>query len=79
MSHVYMSCRPKDNRLHGIAKQEWRSSDYYRTGDVQSTLFLLKCLSQFSVDTIRKQWIWNFCLGDESAAVRPANVSELIA
>ena len=33
-------------------------------------------MSQFSADTVRKQWIRN---GDESAAVRPEKVSGLIA
>ena len=63
-------------RLHGIANSGGTLTITERTMSNQP--YFCCRSSEFSADTVRKQWMRNLCQVDEFAAVRPAKVSKLI-
>lgn len=56
--HQYLS--PNDNKLHGVAKQAWRSSTADFSDDVDASLALLYHLDKVSSDVIKGWFHHNF-------------------
>ena len=59
---VHELLSPNDNKLHGIAKAEWKNSGVDIANNIASTLCLMHCLDNVSKRSIHDMWIRNFCL-----------------
>ena len=58
--HQYLS--PNDNRLHGTAKQSWKSNVDDFSNDVNATLYLMLCLDQDTINYSQKSFDGNLII-----------------
>jgi hypothetical protein len=73
--HQYLS--PNDNRLHGVAKNRWRNSGKAYADDIESSIELLHCLDQVSLEQHNKWMERNFSIFDSAEAVAFINGDQL--